>query len=156
MNSIYVCAASLCCTLVVCAVIRLIVPTGNTERIMSVVLSVFVLCSIFSPAINIIKNMNPNVEEKDLNITEKEVYLMQDKRVIEETANYINEYVYNLLCSKDVDCSSVKTILATNENRGIYIKEINIYLNKDDADKAKFVKEWITELLGIEPKVSEC
>jgi len=155
-NSIYVCAASLCCSLVACAVIRIILPSGNTERIMTVILSVFVLCCLFKPIIDIVKNINLSLNEDHFNVTEESITVLQDERVIEETAKYLNEYVNEILVSKGVENASIKTILSTNENRGIYIKELNIYLDKDNMDKSKDVKEWILSLVGIEPVISEC
>ena len=89
-------------------------------------------------------------------MTEESITVLQDERVIEETAKYLNEYVNEILVSKGVENASIKTILSTNENRGIYIKELNIYLDKDNMDKSKDVKEWILSLVGIEPVISEC
>lgn len=155
-ESIYICAASLCCSLVACAVIRIILPSGNTERIMTVVLSVFVLCCLFGPLVDLIGNSDFGFSEEDLIVSEEAAVLIQDDVVIEETAKYINEYINGILVSKGIENSEIKTVLSKNNEGGIYIKEVNIYLNKAYLEKSGDVRKWISESLGIEPEVSEC
>lgn len=154
-QSIYLCAASLCCCLVICAIVRMFVPNGNTTRILSVVISVFVLCCMFSPIKEIIKDFRVGQSEKKLNITEEKFNAKQEDKVINETAKYINEYINNLLVSEGVKNASVKTILALSQNRGIYIKDINIYLDKEYMKDSKKIKDLIIKYIGTEPEVTE-
>jgi len=154
-DSIFMCATSICVCLVVCSVIRIVAPTGNTSRILSVVISVFVLLCMFSPLKSLVESFRFESDRsfsEDIELKQAEGY---DEQVILQTASYINEYVNNILVNEGVENSEIKTILAVNENRGIYIRELNIYLSKGYSEKSAEIKELIKSSLGVEPLIKE-
>ena len=155
-SSIYTCAASMCCCLVVCSIIRIITPSGNTTRIMSVVISVFVLCCLLSPITELIKNFKIKSYEETITAQEYDFSSEIDKKVISQTADYLNEYVNLTLESAGVNNASIETILALSEQKGIYIREMNIYLDVNEKDKTEDIKELVLNSVGIEPNVLEC
>lgn len=157
MQSIYICAASLCCCLVVCAILRMVAPSGNTQKIMSVVIGVFTVCCLLSPLYEIGKNLNFSENKDYVSDKIRNDYEQQyDSKVLQTTAEYINEYVNSLLCESGVDNAQIETILSVNEGRGIYIKELNIYLYKKNEVDINEISDLIYSSVGIVPSITEC
>ena len=154
-TSVYTCAASLCVTLVACAVIRMIAPSGNTSRILSVVISVFVLCSMVSPISSLFKNLNFDTKEETFSVKEKDFSNQYDDAVITKTADYINRYVCSTLSAEGVENVSIKTVLGVDANNGIYINELNIYIDKAYTERFSEIKSIVKNTVGVEPTITE-
>lgn len=154
-NSIYMCAASLCVSLVVCSIVRIIAPSGNTNRILSVVISVFVLCCVLSPIAELLKGFYTSSYESGYLYEEYDFSSEYDNEVMRTTGDYVNEYISLMLESSGVVNVSIKTILALDENGGIYIGDMRIYLDKSDMVKAEEVKELVMNAVGTEPVIME-
>lgn len=154
-ESVYVCASSLCCCLVITAILRIIAPGGNTSKIMSLIFGVFVLCSILTAITCLIKNTDINSEVKEYILKEETFTVNVDDQVMRTTADYINEYANGVLESNGINNSIIRTVLGIDENNGIYLKEINIYLDENHSDEKERVSELIKEYMGIIPKISE-
>ena len=154
-ESIYTCASSLCCSLIICSIIRMFAPTGNTSRILSVVMSVFVLLCILTPFLSLSDELNISAKEGTLTVNEKDFSLKLDEEVIKQTANNINSYVNTLLTQSGVENTIIQTILALDENNSIYIRAMNIYLNVNYKERKDEIKALVLRSLGIEPTVTE-
>lgn len=154
-ESVYVCASSLCCCLVLTALLRIISPGGNTSKIMSLVLGVFVLCSILTAFTGLIKNTDIEGKFAEYSIKEEDFSYEFDTQVIRTTADYLNEYINSLLESNGIYSSVINSVLGTDEKNGIYLKELNIYLDKKYIDKKDAVCVLIHSSMGITPNVAE-
>lgn len=155
-ESVYICAASLCCTLIICSLLRILSPSGSTQKIMSVVISVFSLCCLASPFYELSKNINTLNLESEINNTYIGKFDTEyDCKVVETTAEYINEYINSLLKSCAVDDSDIETVLSTDNSRGIYIKEVNIYLNGSENINIKEISELVSSAIGVKPNITE-
>ncbi len=154
-ESIYICATSLCCCLVVCALIRMIAPSGNTTKILSLVIGVFALCCLVSPVVTLISEIDINELNTEQSISNTEFSQLCDEHVLKTTGDYINSYVDVILKQADISTENIATILGVDENKGIYIRQMNIYINKADMDKADEIKNIISNSVGIVPKITE-
>lgn len=155
-ESMYLCAGSLCCTLVVCSLVRIIAPAGNTTKIMSLVISIFSLCCLFSSFISFSDNLK--FTEADISQAEisDEVFSdLCDDKVLSTTGDYINSYTKNLLIQSDINPQQIITVMGVDKNRGIYIREMNIFINEKYHSKTDEVKETVSSILGIEPTITE-
>lgn len=155
-ESMYLCAGSLCCTLVVCSLVRIIAPAGNTTKIMSLVISIFSLCCLFSSFISFSDNLK--FTEADISQAEisDEVFSdLCDDKVLSTTGDYINSYTKNLLIQSDINPQQIITVMGGDKNRGIYIREMNIFINEKYHSKTDEVKETVSSILGIEPTITE-
>ena len=155
-ESMYVCAASLCCCLVVCSLVKMIAPSNYTTKVMSLVISVFSLCCLFSPVVNLIKGFDvSNYEQKGVMKAEEysDVY---DENVLRVTGEYISEYICTVLSGADIEVSSVKTVMASDPSGGIYISDVVIYLKKESMNHKDDIVSLLKSELGVTPKITEC
>lgn len=155
-DSIYICAASLCCCLVVCSLVRMIAPAKSTSRILTVVISVFALCCIISPVASAVKGFDVSSVEWSVDAKTKEYAAQYDESVLRETAEYISQYVSAILMSADIKVSEVKTVVAVNDARGIYIRSVSIYLDKKYISRKDEIQQLLYSELGIKAEVTEC
>ncbi len=154
-ESLYICAASLCCCLAVCSLVRIISPSGNTTKILSLVVGVFALCCLISPFATLAKDINIDGYKRELDIKNSDLSDVYDKEILRNTGEYINSYAQALLISADINPLNVKTIISVNESRGIFIKELNIYINKNSSYREDDIKSLIETALGVVPKITE-
>ena len=155
-ESLYLCSGSLCCALVVCSLVRLIAPSGNTSKIMSFVMSIFALCCLVSPIVSGIKDFDINeVKMSETQLSDKMFSELCDEQVLSTTGEYINSYTTNILMESDITPNKITTVMGINKNRGIYIREMNIYINKKYHNKIGEIKEIVSSFAGIQPEVTE-
>ncbi len=155
-ESIYICAGSLCCTLLICSIIRIISPSGSTQKIMAVIICVFSLCCLVSPFYEFASSIKLNNVQANLNsITAEKYEADYDSVVLKETAEYINVYVNALIESCSVDNAKIETILSSDENKGIYIAEMNIYLNRKETVNIQEISDVVLSATGVKPNIME-
>ncbi len=154
-ESIYICAASLCCCLVVSSLVRIIAPSGNTSKILSLIIGLFTICCLISPFVALFKDIDVNIYQKELNTESTNLTELYDEQVLSTTGEYINSYVLSLLKNAEIVPENIKTVLGVTKEKGIYVKQMNIYVRKYTWDKADEIKSLIETSLGIEPKVTE-
>ncbi|MBE6734339.1 MAG: hypothetical protein E7563_03220 [Ruminococcaceae bacterium] len=155
-ESMYLCAGSLCCTLVVCSLVRIIAPAGNTTKIMSLVISIFSLCCLFSSFISFSDNLKfIEADISQAEISDDVFSDLCDDKVLSTTGDYINSYTKNLLIQSDINPQQIITVMGVDKNRGIYIREMNIFINEKYHSKTDEVKETVSSILGIEPTITE-
>ena len=152
-ESLYICAASLCCCLVVCSLVRLVAPAGSTTKILSLVIGVFALCCLVSPFVTLVKSIDVYSCETDYTEKQSELTQVYNEEILRTTGDYINSYTKTLLLSAEIIPDDIQTILGVNNENGIYIKEMNIYINKNSSYKIGTIEELIETSVGIKPKV---
>ncbi|MBQ4568905.1 MAG: stage III sporulation protein AF [Ruminococcus sp.] len=155
-ESIYICAGSLCCTLLICSILRVISPSGSTQKIMSVVICVFSLCCLVSPVYEFVSNIKLNYTQKYAKDAVSDNFEADyDKAVLKQTAEYINAYVYKLLESCSAENAKIETILSSDDKKGIYISGMNIYLNGNENVNIKKISDAVFSATGVKPNITE-
>lgn len=134
----------------------MIAPAKSTNKILSVVISVFALCCMISPVASVVKGVEVDsvqwqIDTKTLEYTDK-----YDENVLKETAEYISQYVSAILSSSQIEVIKVKTVVSANEDRGIYISNVSIYLDKKYMNKKEQIEYLLYSELGMKAEVTEC
>lgn len=152
-ESIYICAGTLCCALVVCALVRMLSPSGNTTKILSAVIGIFALCAILSSFTEFLKGIDmPNVAFKE-NITSQEFSELCDEQVLTQTADYINQYTQTLIDEADIEYKNIETVVGVSDDTGIYIKAMNIYISESTVGRSDEIRELISSSVGVKPNI---
>ncbi|MBQ8000672.1 MAG: hypothetical protein IJ298_05565 [Ruminococcus sp.] len=122
---------------------------------MSLVIGIFALCCLISPVVSLIKNLDADMIPTEHSISSSDITELYDERVLKATGDYINSYIDTLLIQAEIDAENIVTVLGVDENNGIYIKELNIYINKKDTVKADSIIDTVNSMIGIKPKITE-
>ncbi|MDO5124420.1 MAG: stage III sporulation protein AF [Eubacteriales bacterium] len=149
-SAISSCAVTLVCTLTACAVLKVIAPTERTIKIASLVLGLFLLVNMTSPLISAfeeVKNNSFSADDTILNDAQSQI----SNAVLKETGDYINAYAGKLLDSLEIPYKNIKTVVENNDESGITIRSVCIYLDKEQEIHDKKIKDAITQSLCAEP-----
>ena len=154
-TSVFICASSLCCCLIVCALVRMISPTGATNKIMNVVISVFTLCCLFSPVSDLVSSFRNEEYKFNYDAQTEVVTGKYDESVVMYTTQYISEYISTVLTSAGIDVTQVKTRVGINEEKGIYISNVYIYLYEVTPSQKEEIENLIYSELMVKPVILE-
>lgn len=134
----------LCCSLFTASLIKLIAPSGKTEKILKLVISLFVLICLTACIKNVIKEAEI-FDQQNLSVLNDSEKLNQtiDDNVLKVTGDYMVVYIENLLAAENIDYKEITATVDAAENGVINITDICIYMDKDktDSDKARSIIE---------------
>ena len=154
MNTIATVIMVICVVAISCSLINIVVPKGNTGKILSTVLGVFILCSMIMPIKNAIQNFSVNInippQSESLTASADEAY---NTAVITETENILENQAILYLSQSGVNVSDISISLASDEKGGIYIDGIIIYIQKEEESKTQLIIEKIKEKFEVIPSV---
>ena len=130
----------LCCSLFTASLIKLISPSGKTEKILKLVISLFVLICLTTCIKNVIKEAEI-FNHQNLSVLNDSEKINQtiDENVLKVTGDYMVVYIENLLAAENIDYKEITATVDAAENGVINITDICIYMDKDktDSDKAR-------------------
>lgn len=142
---------SVCC--VACAILSLLFQTGRMSKILSLVLSLFVLCSMIVPFVSVKRcfNMDFDIEQykPDLSVYNKDY----NDLVLSQTADNLVRFTDEILHSEGISADNIKLSLKLTEDNSIYVSSVIIYINKDYQDKIYKITDLVSENLLKEPEI---
>lgn len=146
--------AILCCGLLTASLVKLLSPKGNTEKLIKLVIGIFVLlCLVISVKGMFSFMMSTSQYEKRAAKSREHIESLYNDKILNTTAQYMADYTRTLLCSNNLSPKNIKVKVEADENMVINIKEISIYIDKDEIKNKDRITEIITSDLNIEPKI---
>ncbi len=135
MSSVATVAAIICVSALACSFVSIAVPQGTTKKVMSIVLGIFILCTMIVPIKNAVKNFSLEISvadsAEDLTASADEAY---NNAVISETKLILESNLKSVLSQKNINAEEIEINMSVDKNGGIYVDEIRIYiLKKDEA-----------------------
>ena len=141
-----VCIASICGS-----ILNIFVPEGSLQKTFKCVISIFFLCVVISPILNIDVSDLFNQEKIYLNaeyVYEENEFEKISIKAFEENLIYETE---KLLAEKEVDFADLSINVNISEDGGIDISEFNITFDREGNFDS--LKNEIKEKIGIEPEI---
>lgn len=155
MSTIATVAAVVCVCSISCSLIGVISPQGNTRRILNTVIGAFILCCMIIPIKNAITNFHLDIQipksADTLTASADEAY---NNAVIVETQALLENRLKTLMLQNNINISSANLTLEGNENGGIYIGSISIYINKAQENLVGKIKTLTEKEFQITPIVT--
>lgn len=154
MSTVMSVCSAICVVAIGGALISIIIPDGNTKKILSLVIGAFLLCSMILPVKNAISDMNFEIDgfpkETQITASADEAYT---ESVIKETENTLAKTLDGLLKSENINVKRIRFYLKEDENLGIIINRISIYIDKKNNSKVFRINEITEENFGQTPFV---
>lgn len=120
----------LCC--VISAAVGIIAPLGNTKKILNVVMGIFflgvVVSSISGASFDISSEIQALPPGEELSQDYEDYYENEVLRVAQEK---LGEYTDYILKQEGIEADHIRIILKTDDSGGIYVEEIDIYINQE-------------------------
>lgn len=134
----------LCCSLFTASLIKLIAPSGKTEKILKLVISLFVLICLTTCIKNVIKEAEIFDQQNITTLNDSEKLNQTiDENVLKVTGDYMVVYIENLLEAENIHYEKITVTVDADENGVINITDICIYMDKDktNSDIARSIIE---------------
>ncbi len=140
----------ICTSLLVAAIVRLMSPNGNCERILKRIISLFVLISIASCVASFAKSFNTEkLKAHEYDASDK----VADIKLLETTADYVADYIVGLLASENIMKTEAEVKIEADENSVINITEVIIYISREQISSKGQITEIIEDNFLLSPEV---
>lgn len=137
----------LSCSLFVAGLVKMLIPAGSTEKILRLVISMFVLICIVVCFKTIYDSIDISSLKNSVNSESEEIY---EQNVLRVTGEYMAEYVKGLLDTEKITPEKIEVTVNTDSDFVINITDISIYLDKDN----KFHESKIIEIIEADLKIT--
>lgn len=151
MTAIATAVTVLSCSLFASALIKMLAPTGSTEKMLRIVISLFVLICV----VTCFKSVADAVNLSEFTETESTESIVSaiDQNVLKVTGDYMAEYVESMLLAEDIAAERIEVTVKADESSVINLTDISIYIDKSNSLLKSKITEIIETDLEITPKV---
>lgn len=155
MTSFATAITVLSCSLFAAAIIKILAPSGSTEKILKLTISLFVLICIVACFKSVADSVNLS-KLKTLSDTEDmtELNATVDQNVLKVTGDYMAKYVESLLSAENLTAEKIEVTVEADENSVINLTDVSIYIDESDSLLKSKYTEIIQSDLNITPKVN--
>lgn len=140
-----------CC--IACSIISLLLPTGRMNKVLSLVLSLFMLCSMIIPLISLVDFFKTDFEyiEPDAKLSsyDKEY----NDLVLKKTADNLVLCADELLRGQGINSSNIVVGLKISDNDSIYVSKIIIYITEEYREHTATITEIISNNFAKKPEI---
>lgn len=150
-EGLYSCTSVIiCCSVVIC-IIEMVISGSPYEKVLSLILGCFMICSMLPPVWGLIRDIPDLPENEEYTYTQKGDMEKAKKQVIEER---ISSLVAKTLKEKDICAKDIKTRLEVGEDGTIKNIYAEVTLDKSSRHRAAAAEKLIRSNLSIGCKIS--
>lgn len=150
MSTVTNTAVVLCTCVIACILIKMLVPQGRTQKTMNIIVTAFLIIVMISP----IKNLVASGNSFDIS-TPDESKIMEEysDKVLAQTQDNLRKSLLSVLEQNGVTPRDVFVKLKTDNENGIIIDYIYIYLNENSRVKSGDAIKITEENFSITPEI---
>jgi len=154
MTGISTAVTVLSCSLFAASLIKMLAPHGSTEKILRLVISLFVLISVVTCFKSVADSVNiAEFQSSDATENSEQINSTVEQSVLKVTGDYMAEYVQSLLLSEKISADEIYVTVNADDNSVINITDISIYIDKSKSILKSKITDIIEKDLDIIPKV---
>ena len=153
-------AVMICAVAVLCAMLHMLAPNSKMEKPFKLVLGLFFLCCFFSPLLIDITSfaIAPESVESSINKQSNTFSETVQKQVEEAFKKKISGQIEAILKDFPVKTEKINVLINTTEGGGIYITQIEIFIQadfhlQDFEDIKNKLEEKVQQNFGVIPVV---
>lgn len=150
MSTVTNIAVVLCTCVIACILIKMLVPQGRTQKTMNNIITAFLIIVMISP----IKNCIASGSSLDIS-TPDESQIMDEynSKVLSQTQNNLRNSLISLLTQNGINFEDVFVKLKTDNENGIIIDYIYIYLSENNIGQSSDAIKLTEENFSITPEI---
>lgn len=144
----------ICVCCVACSIFSLIAPTGRMKKMVSLILGMFLICSMIIPIKGLFDSLKIgfNIDDSKYSI-ENMSDSEYNELVLKQTADNLVGAANNLLISENIYAQNIRVGLKISEDNSIYISSIYIYITNEYQDRQEEISKIITNNMSKEPEL---
>lgn len=150
MNTVTNMAVVLCTCVIACILVKMLVPQGRTQKTMNIIITAFLIMVMISP----IKSLLSSTSSLEI-FTPDESQIMDEynSKVLSQTQDNLRNSLLSLLQQNGINPDDVFVKLKTDNENGIIIDYIYIYLNENSRVKSSDAIKVTEENFNITPEI---
>lgn len=150
MSTVTNIAVVLCTCVIACILIKMLVPQGRTQKTMNIIITAFLIIVMISP----IKNCIASGSSLDIS-TPDESQIMDEynSKVLSQTQDNLRNSLISLLTQNGINFEDVFVKLKTDNENGIIIDYIYIYLSENNIGQNSDALKLTEENFSITPEI---
>ena len=151
MNAFVSSVMVICSSLLVAAILKLLTPLGNSEKIIKRIISLFVLVSIATCGLSLTKAFSKG---DIIDYEPQDFENAADSEILTTTADYLADYIVSLLESENIKNTVSEVKIEADINSVINVTEVVIYISKEQISSREKIIEIIEANLMLTPEVA--
>lgn len=150
MSTVTNMAVVLCTCVIACILVKMLVPQGRTQKTMNIIITAFLIMVMISP----IKSLLSSTSSLEI-FTPDESQIMDEynSRVLSQTQDNLRNSLLSLLQQNGINPDDVFVKLKTDNENGIIIDYIYIYLSENSRVKSSDAIKVTEENFSITPEI---
>lgn len=150
MNTVTNMAVVLCTCVIACILVKMLVPQGRTQKTMNIIITAFLIMVMISP----IKSLLSSTSSLEI-FTPDESQIMDEynSKVLSQTQDNLRNSLLSLLQQNGINPDDVFVKLKADNENGIIIDYIYIYLNENSRVKSSDAIKVTEENFSITPEI---
>lgn len=154
MKDIATVAAVICVCSIAVSLIGSISPQGNMRKVINLVIGAFMLCCMIFPIKSAASGFRLNIDTtpigEELQDNALDAY---NNAIMSETKSNLEASMNACLTQHTITAQEIIVNLEVNENGGIYISSVRIYISIQDSDKTDEIIGLVRENFEVTPEV---
>ena len=154
MNEILAVTSAICASALICTLVSNFVTDGSTKKIVSLVLGVFIICSMIVPIKNAVNGISEEIAETDISdsavSTDDEAY---SREILKQSRSNLESALRDLLLQNGVEINSCEIILALTDDNSIIISSVRIYISKEYTQYSDLISEITFQNFSVQPSI---
>lgn len=143
-------ALIICTCAVACAVLQILLPEGKTGKTINLIVTAFLILILISPIKNLFLNENKlTIPTPD----ETKIMAEYNDKVVSTAKDNVRNSLKSLFQQNDIQVKDVYVELKTDEQGGIIIDYINIYISDDINSSQSKIINLVESNYNITPSI---
>lgn len=140
----------LCICTVACVLVKFLVPDGVTRKTLNFVITTVLIIAMIMP----IKELFTESEKINIQVpSETQITEEYNEKVLEITKENLRKSVKSLLEQNNITYNNVYVSIKTDQNNGIIIDTISIYISNQSISKSNTIIDLIKENYSVTPQI---
>lgn len=137
------------CT-VACILVKFLVPEGGTRKTLNLIISTVLVITMIMP----IKSLFTENNKININMpNETKISEEYNKKVLSTTKTNLEKSVKSILEQNNININNAVVTLKTDQNNGIIIESISIYITNDNQLTSRKITNLIKENFSVTPQI---
>ena len=150
MNLISNTAVKLCICTVACILVKFLVPEGGTRKTLNLIISTVLVITMIMP----VKSLFTENNKININMpNETKISEEYNEKVLSTTKTNLEKSVKSILEQNNININNAVVTLKTDQNNGIIIELISIYITNDNQLTSSKITNLIKENFSVTPQI---
>lgn len=146
-------ATSVCTVAIICALFDMLVPEGNTTKMLNFVLGTFLVVAIIIPFVDIVKSGSFKVDDIRFDDSNYTLTQQNEDLTLEVGKSTIENIIAKVLQEKNIAYKKIVINMDSSTNKSIDIIRAEIYINSTNRNRLVEIQSIVKEQTGITPDV---